>query len=146
MVGDRWRALDLYAGSGALGIEALSRGASWVDFVESDPRRCAVIKENLALTGFTSQAKVYCCSVDKALSILREVYNVVMLDPPYSDVSFVDTLRSLLGSHLVGVGSTVIVQWSSHQTLPPGIGRFQLSKIRYYGDTCLSFYRQEANN
>ncbi|MBM4462285.1 MAG: 16S rRNA (guanine(966)-N(2))-methyltransferase RsmD [Chloroflexi bacterium] len=146
MVSDRWRALDLYAGSGALGIEALSRGASWVDFVENNPRRCAVIKENLALTGFTSQAKVYCCSVDKALSILHEVYDVVMLDPPYSDVSFVDTLRTLLGSHLVGVGSTIIVQWSSHQTLPPEMGRFELSKVRHYGDTCLSFYRQEANN
>lgn len=146
MVGDRWRALDLYAGSGALGIEALSRGASWVDFVESNPRRCAVIKENLELTGFASRAKVYCCSVNKALSILHEVYNVIILDPPYSDVSFVDTLRNLLASHLVGAGSAVIVQWSSHQTLSPDIGRFHLSKLRYYGDTCLSFYRQEANN
>ncbi len=146
MVGERWQVLDLYAGSGALGVEALSRGASWVDFVESSPRCCAVIKENLAMTGFTSQAKVYCCSVNKALSMLSAFYDVVVLDPPYSDPSLADTLRTLFSSQLVGASSTVVVQSSSHQPLPLEVEHFHLHKSRHYGDTCLSIYRQEANN
>ena len=55
--------LDLFSGSGALGIEALSRGAGWVDFVESEPRCCGIIKENLEKTKLAAQAHVYCCSV-----------------------------------------------------------------------------------
>ena len=146
MVSNSRRVLDLYAGSGALGIEALSRGAGWVDFVEHDPRCCGVIKENLKRTGFTSQAKVYRCSVNKALSMLSGVYDIVLLDPPYSDPSLVDTLSNLFGSQLIGAGSTVVVQCSSHQTLPADIAHFHLIKSRYYGDTCLSIYQQEDKN
>src|SRR3990172_6608743 len=62
---DLSRVLDLYAGSGALGIEALSRGAGWCDFVERDPAACAVIRENLRATGFDGQARVYCLSVER---------------------------------------------------------------------------------
>ena len=146
MVGDRWQALDLYAGSGALGIEALSRGASWVSFVESDPRCCAVIKENLAQTGFIGRGTVYCCSVSKALSFLDGTYDVILLDPPYSDTSLVNTLTTLLASRLVGAGSTVVVQCSTHQSLPLEIEQFHLFSSRHYGDTRLSIYRREANN
>jgi 16S rRNA (guanine966-N2)-methyltransferase len=146
MVSKSWRVLDLYAGSGALGIEALSRGAGWADFVEHDPRCCAVIKENLKRTGFASQAKVYCCSVNRALSMLSGVYDIILLDPPYSDSSLANTLSNLFSSQLVGAGSTIVVQCSSHQTLPPEIWRFHLVKSRYYGDTCLSIYQQEDNN
>lgn len=146
VIGEESQVLDLYAGSGALGIEALSRGASRADFVESDRKCCAVIKENLGMTGFARQAKVYCCSVSKALSVLSECYDVVILDPPYSDTSLVGTLETLFRSQLVGAGSTVVIQCSSHQPLPPEMGQFRLSKSRKYGDTCLSIYRQEANN
>ena len=146
MVGERWRVLDLYAGSGALGVEALSRGAEWVDFVESDPRCCVVIKDNLAMTGFALQGRVYCWSVKKALCMLSGPYELVMLDPPYYDPSLVDTLTALFGSQLVGVDSTAVVQCSSRQPLPLEIGQFRLCKSRHYGDTCLSIYRQEANN
>ncbi len=146
MVSAPWRVLDLYAGSGALGIEALSRGASWVDFIEYDPRCCAVIKENLKRTGFASQAKVYCCSVNKALSMLSGEYDVVLLDPPYSDSSLFNTLSDLFNSQLVGAGSTIVVQHTSHQPLPPDIKQLHLGKSRYYGDTCLSIYQKEDNN
>ena len=146
MVSGPWRVLDLYAGSGALGIEALSRGAGWVDFVEHDPKCCAVIKENLERTGFASQAKVYCCSVNKALSMLGGMYDIVLLDPPYSDSSLVNTLSDLFSSRLVGAGSTIVVQHTSHQPLLPDIKQFRLVKSRYYGDTCLSIYQQEDNN
>ena len=146
MVGEVWQALDLYAGSGALGIEALSRGASWVDFVEHNARSCTVIKENLERTGFTSQAKVYCCSVTKALSILSKEYDVVLLDPPYSDTSLVSTLNSLFDSCLVGGTSTVVVQHSTRQPLPEEFRQSRMVKSRRYGDTSISFYQQEGVN
>lgn len=146
-IADDWsRVLDLYAGSGALGIEALSRGASWVDFVEYNPKCCAIIKENLERTGFTSQAKVYCCSVNRALTRLIGEYDVALLDAPYSDSSLPDTLEELFGSQLVGAGSTIAVQHSSHQPLPVELKQFHLIKGRHYGDTCLSIYQQEDMN
>ncbi|MCE2464457.1 MAG: RsmD family RNA methyltransferase, partial [Dehalococcoidia bacterium] len=68
------RVLDLYAGSGSLGIEALSRGATEADFVERHPRQCAAIKENLATTGFTDKARVYRMDVQASLSALEGPY------------------------------------------------------------------------
>jgi len=146
MLAEEWRAVDLYAGSGALGIEALSRGAEWVAFVESDPRCCATIKANLDLTGLASLAKVYCCSVNRALSILQGPYDVVMLDPPYSDPALLGTVERAVASGVVGDGTTLVVQHSTRQPLPPAIGHFYLFSSRRYGDTCLSIYRQEARN
>lgn len=146
MVGEDWQALDLYAGTGALGIEALSRGACWVDFVERNAKSCAVIRDNLKKTGFTSQAAVYCCSVNRALAILNKLYDVVFLDPPYSDTSLGSTLSSLFESQLIAETSTVVVQHSTHQSLPQEFKPFHVAKSRRYGETCLSFYRQESEN
>lgn len=144
LVDESWQGLDLYAGSGALGIEALSRGASWVDFVEQNPKCCAAIRENLESTGFKSRARVYCCSVKRALSMLDRVYDVVFLDPPYSDASTADFLGELFESPIVGDRSTVVVQFTTRQPLPAEFGRFRLFKCRKYGDTSLSFYGQEG--
>jgi len=144
LVGDWTRGLDLYAGTGALGIEALSRGATWVDFVEHNPRNCAVIEENLERTGFASQAHIYRCSVSKALSILEEGYDVIFLDPPYSDSSLISTLKELFSSRLARPDSTIVVQHSSHQALPVVLKQFHLVKNRRHGDTCISIYRKEG--
>ncbi|MBA7683483.1 hypothetical protein ES703_91850 [subsurface metagenome] len=72
--------LDLFSGSGALGIEALSRGAGWVDFVEREPRCCDIIRQNLEKTKLTAQAHIYCCSVAKALSFLDKEYGIIIMD------------------------------------------------------------------
>lgn len=146
MLDREWQALDLYAGTGALGIEALSQGAKWVDFVEHNHRCCESIKRNLETTGFASQAKVYCLSVDKALTTLDKVYDVVFLDPPYDDPSLENTLAKLFSSKLVGPKSTVVVQHSTRQRLPADFHKFHMIKNRRYGDTSISFYRQEAHN
>ena len=146
MLDEKWQALDLYAGTGALGIEALSRGATWVDFVEHDRKCCDAIKRNLEATGFASQSRVYCLSVDKSLDMLDRVYDVVLLDPPYDDPSLPTTLDSLFGSQLVSPKSTVVVQCSTRQRLPADFHKFHMTKNRHYGDTSISFYRQEARN
>jgi 16S rRNA (guanine966-N2)-methyltransferase len=139
-----WQALDLYAGTGALGIEALSRGAVWADFVEQNRKCCDAIRQNLEAAGYFSRSRVYCLSVDRALTMLDRVYDVVLLDPPYDDPSLPATLDSLFGSRLVGPRSTVVVQCSTRQRLPADFHKFHLEKNRHYGDTSISFYRQEA--
>jgi 16S rRNA (guanine(966)-N(2))-methyltransferase RsmD len=140
---DDWSlVLDIYAGSGALGIEALSRGAGWVDFVEQNSRCCAIIEENLKRTKLISQAQVHCCSANQALSRLNREYSIVLLDPPYSDSSLLSTLEKLLNSSLAGANSTVAVQYSCHQPLPSVIDRFRIAKDRHYGDTRISIYRE----
>lgn len=146
VAGDWDRVLDLYAGSGALGIEALSRGAGWVDFVEKTPKCCAIIKENLKITGFASQAKVYCCSVSKALSMLSGEYDIVLVDAPYSDNSLLGTLEELFSSPLLGEYTTVVVQHSSRQPLPLELEQLHRIRDRHYGDTCLSIYQHGGEN
>lgn len=146
MAEDWSRVLDLYAGSGALGIEALSQGADHVDFVEHNPKCCAIIKENLQITGYTAQGKVYCCLVNKALTVLNGVYSIVLIDAPYSELALVDIIGDVLRSKLVDADSTIVVQHSSHQPLPEELNRFRIIRNRHYGETWLSVYRQEEMN
>ena len=78
---DMSRVLDLYAGSGALGIEALSRGGDWCDFIERDRATCETIGENLRLTGFEAQARVYSLPAKRAVEELHGPYTLVLADP-----------------------------------------------------------------
>jgi 16S rRNA (guanine(966)-N(2))-methyltransferase RsmD len=146
-IAEDWsQVLDLFSGSGALGIEALSRGAGWVDFVESEPKCCAIIKENLAKTKLSAQAHVYCCSVAKALTILDKEYDIILMDPPYSDVSIGDFITQLADSRLVGERTTVMVTHSPHLTLEKSYAAISLVKEHRHGDSCISIYRKEGKS
>jgi 16S rRNA (guanine966-N2)-methyltransferase len=134
-------ALDLYAGTGSLGIEALSRGAQWVDFVEQNPRCCAIIKENLERAGLLAQAHVYCYSATKAISFLKRRYGIILMGPPYRERSIIKTLEQLASSSLVGAGSTMVVEHSYRIPLSSVYGNFRLVKDRRHGDTCISIYQ-----
>lgn len=137
------RVLDLYAGVGALGIEALSRDADRVDFVEKDHSACALIHQNLDSTGLSPQARVYCLSARKALSVLSERYDIILLDPPYGGEE-VDKVLDVLGeSPLVDENTLVVAEHSSRKDLAPSYGRLALVKTRRYGETSLSIFRQE---
>ncbi|MFC1985615.1 16S rRNA (guanine(966)-N(2))-methyltransferase RsmD [Chloroflexota bacterium] len=141
---DHWeQVLDLFSGSGALGIEALSGGAGWVDFVEREPRCCAIIKENLEKTKLAAQAHVYCCSVTKALSFLDKEYNIILMDPPYSDSSIGTLLTQLATSKLVGAETTLVVTHSPHLPLDSTYVPLNLVKEHRHGDSCISVYRKE---
>jgi len=135
------RVLDLYAGTGALGIEALSRGAEWADFVERNPRLCAIIKENLKYTGFAAQGAVYCVTSEKALSILKEVYGILLLDPPYADPTVATTAEKLTTSSLVGEESTIVIEHSRRVPLKERLGNFRQVKNLRHGDSCVSAYQ-----
>jgi 16S rRNA (guanine(966)-N(2))-methyltransferase RsmD len=136
--------LDLFSGSGALGIEALSRGTSWVDFVDRERRCCDIIRQNLKKTGFATQAHVYCCDVAKAISFLEKEYNVILMDPPYSDSSIGELLIKLATSRLVGPDSIVVTTHSPHLSLAQAYATLSLIKERRHGDSCISLYRKEV--
>jgi len=138
------RVLELYAGTGALGIEALSRGAEKADFVERDTRCCAAVKENLVSMELDKKAHVFCCDVGKALVFLEAEYDIIMLDPPYSKVSLDKLLTKLVVSKAAASCSTIVVQHSFRQQLQPSYNGMVLLRQRRYGDTCVSMYSKEA--
>lgn len=136
--------LDLFSGSGSLGIEALSRGAGWVDFVEQEKRCCAIIKQNLGKTGFKDNAHVYCCSTSKAISFLDKEYGIILMDPPYSSPSIDKTIEQLADSDLIGSQSIVVVTHSQRRQLQPDYAPLNLIREYRYGDSVVALYRKEA--
>jgi len=136
--------LDLFSGSGALGIEALSRGAGWVDFVEQNPRCCGIIRQNLEKTKLAAQAHIYCCSVVKAFSFLDKEYSIILMDPPYSDSSIGNLVTRLATSKLVGTNSIVVVTHSPRLSLNATYPPLNLVKEHRHGDSCIAVYRREG--
>jgi len=133
--------LDIYAGTGSLGLEALSRGTGWVDFIEQDPKCCAAINKNLINAGFSDRACVYCMTAMKAISSIKKKYGIVVMGPPYPDKAFLQVVESLANSTLVGKGSTIVAEHSYHLPLESTYGEFKLIKERKHGDTCISIYQ-----
>jgi len=144
MGADMSRVLDVYAGSGALGIEALSRGAAWCDFVERDSAACAVIRENLRQTGFDVRARVYCSPAERSLRQLDGPYTLVLADPPYTDAEAVGLLHSLAGSRLVAVGTVLVLEQSAREEPQSTIGRLSLVSVRRHGDSAVCIYRHPS--
>jgi 16S rRNA (guanine966-N2)-methyltransferase len=138
------RVLDLYAGTGALGIEALSRGAEWVDFVDYRKSCCDIIRSNLGKIGQPHRAHVYCCSVSKALSFLENSYDIIFVDPPYSDPSTDNVLINLAESKLVEKDSTIVLCHANRFPLGSNYDGFHLIKRRRYGDTFIFIYQKEV--
>ncbi len=127
--------LDAYAGTGAVGIEALSRGARRAIFVEKERAAAAVIRDNLASLGLEGRAEVY---TSKALPVLERVSaDMVFLDPPYELENEYDSALTLLGESQVEL---VIVQHSRRTVLESGYGRLQRYRELKQGDNVLSFY------
>lgn len=140
------RGLDLYAGTGALGIEALSRHVGWIDFVDQEPQCCAIIKQNLEKLGLAQKARIHCCTVSKALTFLENEYDIIFIDPPYADTSIEELVTQLDKSKLIGKHSLIVVSHSSRFSLSDNYGSLSLIKDKRYGDTSLSIYSMEAFN
>jgi 16S rRNA (guanine966-N2)-methyltransferase len=141
MGADLTRTLDLYAGSGALGIEAMSRGGQWCDFVEKDGRACASIRENVAKTKFEGQAKVHCAPVERAHGRLEGPYTLVVADPPYASEA-VPVLERLTEWGLVEAGRTVLaLEHSSREEGPDRMAGLSRVKMLRHGDSAVSIYR-----
>ena len=134
------RALDLYAGTGALGIEALSRGAAWVDFIESNRRRCRQLERNLRELGLGDRSRVTCGRVERTLGGMRGEYGLVLADPPY-DAEPWPALFSLLAERgLLADDGVVVAEHRSDAQPADRYGNLERVSVRRYGDTSISFY------
>lgn len=135
------RVLDLYAGTGVLGMEALSRGAASAEFVEVSARRAQQIRENLRELSMAERAKVYQARLPKALEKLPGGYNLVLADPPY-DMDAWDTLMGQLSEAKLTTENSLVVAEHRHTTrLGERYGRLARVSSRRYGDTAVSIYR-----
>ena len=135
------RVLDLYAGSGSLGLEALSRGASYAAFNDHSRECCAIIRRNIDAFGFSDKALVF---QSEALSTLERLANgkpfdIVFLDPPYR-AGAQQALEALFSKRLIAEGGQVVVEhaWKEPPTAMEGL--FSCADTRKYGDTGLSFF------
>ncbi|HJQ53032.1 MAG TPA: 16S rRNA (guanine(966)-N(2))-methyltransferase RsmD [Gemmatimonadaceae bacterium] len=129
------RVLDLYAGSGALGLEALSRGAASADFVEKDPKSLRVLQENIALLGAGDLAKLHRkAALPFAEALGRFDYDVTFADPPYASG---DAARLAERWRLVPFSRVLTVEHAAKQTMPDG------GDTRKYGSTAITIYRSE---
>lgn len=137
------RFLDLYAGTGAIGIEALSRGARWVTFVESNPTALRVLRVNLDRCGLGRSADVQACRTGvflRRMEASNVPYDIVFADPPYHTGAGATLLPSLDQAAIITSESTVILERFTKLPLPSQVGRLTLVREYGYGDTTLSVF------
>lgn len=138
---DLSRALDLYAGSGALGIEALSRGGEWCDFVDKSIVCVEVIRENLRAVKLDDKARVWRIPAERAADRLKGPYSLIFADPPYNDDAAARAIRRLGETDLIGSGTTLVVEHSTRREPAEAIGPLYRVWSRRYGDTHVTVYR-----
>lgn len=138
---DYSRVLDLYAGTGALGIEALSRGGDRCDFVEQDAAACRLIRENLARTGLSQSGAVHHLTAEAAAGRLSGPYSLVLADPPYADEGALAALDRIAALPLIREGTVLVLEHSKRHEAPQTLGRLRLERTRRHGDSCISVYR-----
>ena len=135
------RVLDLFAGTGSLGIELLSRGAEWADFVEQRRDVCAVIRTNLEHTKLIGRARVHQLPVERFIAAgAAEPYDIIVMDPPYRSPAIETTIEALAGSNLVRNGTILVVGHWPRLQLRESYGCFQLLTSRRIADSSFSIY------
>ncbi len=134
------RALDLYAGSGALGIEALSRGAARVDFVEVNRQRCVQIREALTTLGLSEFGRVHNGRVERILETLEGEYSLAFADPPYMLSEWDRLMQALNRPGFLDDRGIVVAEHRHSTTMADEYGKLFLTTRRRYGDTAISIY------
>lgn len=137
------RFLDLFSGTGNIGIEALSRGAAGSTFVENNKNNIHIIKENLHITGLEDRARLICRDAADALILLGkegQKFDIIFLDPPYHEDYEIKTLACIALYGVLAPGGMVVVESCGKHQLPRIIEGLEIVRQEKYGDTLLSFY------
>jgi len=137
------RVLDLYAGSGNVSIEALSRGAENAILIDESPRSAAVIRENLHRLGLSERAQVWTAPVTRSLRKLSksgERFDLIFLDPPYDRELVGTTLKLISECSLLKDAGRVVAEHSAREAVKSQYDHLALNDQRRYGDTLLSFF------
>lgn len=137
-------ALDLFGGSGSLGIEALSRGIDQVIFVDKDGKAIQTIKQNIESFRLGNQVEIYRNDAMRALNALnkREIpFDLILLDPPYKRHQLEDLLHKISEFHLLAETGLIMSEHSKEVELPLEIGCFKRTRQEHYGLTVISVYK-----
>ena len=132
--------LDLFAGTGALGIEALSRGASRAVFVERRAPACQTIRTNLGHTKLESESRLLCMPVERALPQLTERFGLILLDPPYAYGDLHGIMTLIGGAQVLMDDTRVVFEHSPRFAVEERYARLALDRQKVYGDTAVSFF------
>jgi 16S rRNA (guanine966-N2)-methyltransferase len=152
LIGQDWKGanvLDLFAGTGSLGIEALSRGASWALFMDSSQKSIDLIKKSLKICGFEGMGYTFKADLAKGLPkkpfLGREKMDLVFIDPPYEKGLVLRLLADLGAREILAPFSLVVAETRKNERLPETAGTLQFVKSRTYGETQIHIFRHEGN-
>lgn len=137
--------LDLYGGSGIVGLEALSRGMDKVVYVDKDPKAVRIIKQNLSAAGWEKRAEVYRNEAGRALKAVsrkKRQFDIVFLDPPYEKQNLKEELIFISDNQLLSQIGILIAEHSREVDLPEEAGDLTLWRQENYGNTIMSLYRR----
>lgn len=136
--------LDLFGGTGNVGLEALSRGSDFVTFVEKNPKALQIIKTNVGDCGFDDKVKCYKMDAFRALKLFKEQelkFNLVYIDPPYK-LNIIDSLlEDLVNYSLLEPLAVVVAETDKNTTLQENVENLQKIKEKSYGDTKITYYQ-----
>jgi 16S rRNA (guanine(966)-N(2))-methyltransferase RsmD len=138
--------LDLFAGTGSVGIEALSRGATLSIFVELDKKTVQVIRENLENCGFPDRSEVYALDVIRGLKILKRKgakFGIIFIGAPYGSPNLEKALQELSDGSLLNEAGVVVAEHRFKHKIPLEFGALKQVREARYGDTLLSFYKRQ---
>ena len=136
------RVLDLFGGTGQLGIEALSRGAKFSVFVDQGAQACALIRENLKRTRFESSAKVIQSDYDLYLRKNSDKFDIILLDPPYAEVFLENSLKIISEIDILQSGGIIVAERPLGKEIPCEFSGLVRSKDYKYGNTLLTIFRK----
>ncbi|MCD9023298.1 16S rRNA (guanine(966)-N(2))-methyltransferase RsmD [Cohnella silvisoli] len=145
---DEERVLDLFAGTGGLGIEALSRGAASAVFVDSNAQSIEVIRHNLKSTRLADRAEVYRNDARRAIKVLQraaEPFQIIFLDPPYAMKDCDELLMDMSSKGIVDDGAIAVVEHHPDVVYKEQFGDFNRTRYAVYGEIALSVYRHEIH-
>ena len=138
------RVLDLFAGTGQLGIEALSRGAKHAVFVDHQQTACALVRENLKRAKLQDQATVICADYLSYLKNTKDTFDFIFLDPPYGEVFLENAIKYLSEIDILQSGGIIVAERPVGKDLPWTIPGCSRSKDYRYGSTLLTLYRKDS--
>ena len=139
--------LDLFAGTGGIGIEALSRNASKVVFVDFDKNALRILKENLSKTRAEgNHFEIFCSEARQAvdrLSSRGNVFDIIFLDPPYAMEDIASLMEKIIDKEIIAKYGKIIVEHDKRKEMPESLRGFKKKSARKYGNTVLSIYGME---
>ena len=139
------RVLDLFGGTGQLGIEALSRGAKKAVFVDAGDAACRLIRENLKRTKLSDDALVIRSDYLAYLGSCREQFDIILLDPPYAEVFLENALKNITEIDILQSGGIIVAERPADKPLELEFPGFSRSRDYKYGNTLLTLYRKDES-